>query len=494
MKHDPGTAGGEGKTLPPLRPPGSGAGSDLPPKPAGGHRLWYAFAFLLLLAVGIVLLLPQWLPPARDVGGAGESGAVPVARPTAQESVAARAQAEAALQSFLDLQAELELANAARWGEPNWSEAVAAAAEGDRLFGERRFAEAGERYQAARQGLQQLRDERPRLLKRALEDGWKALQANDSETAQARFERALALEPGQPEAASGLVRARQRPQVLEFMRQGQQAEAQGRPEAAREAYRQAQQLDGGYAPATQALARVEALLAEAAFRDAMSEALRELDAGRLDAAGRALARAAAVRGDDPAVQATKQRLETARRNARLSRLRRQAAAREGVEEWAAAVGLYQRALAVDARAAFAREGLSRARQRLALWQQIDHYLDAPVRLYSPEPLANARKLLAGIGEVPAGEPRLAGKVKKLQQLVAGAERPQTVTLGSDGETEVVIYHVGRLGRFRRRSVDLLPGDYTVVGSRAGYRDVRREFSVRPGQPTPTIVIRCEERI
>ena len=43
-------------------------------------------------------------------------------------------------------------------------------------------------------------------------------------------------------------------------------------------------------------------------------------------------------------------------------------------------------------------------------------------------------------------------------------------------------------------MELLPGRYTVVGTRAGFRDVRREVTIMPGHEPPALVIRCEEQI
>jgi hypothetical protein len=41
---------------------------------------------------------------------------------------------------------------------------------------------------------------------------------------------------------------------------------------------------------------------------------------------------------------------------------------------------------------------------------------------------------------------------------------------------------------------LVPGQYTAVGTRPGYRDVRRQFDVHPGRATPPVVIACEDKI
>jgi hypothetical protein len=69
-----------------------------------------------------------------------------------------------------------------------------------------------------------------------------------------------------------------------------------------------------------------------------------------------------------------------------------------------------------------------------------------------------------------------------------------VVVESDGLTEIVLSRVGRLGTLTRRTVELKPGTYTIVGSRRGYRDVRRQLTVPPGGPAPVVRVRCEEAI
>jgi hypothetical protein len=103
-------------------------------------------------------------------------------------------------------------------------------------------------------------------------------------------------------------------------------------------------------------------------------------------------------------------------------------------------------------------------------------------------------LLSKIRAAPENEPKLAEKIKRLHILVGEARQPLPVELLSDGETEVTIYHIGRLGRFTTHQLELRPGTYTVVGVRPGFRDVRRVFSLKPGDKRTGIDIRCEERI
>ena len=65
---------------------------------------------------------------------------------------------------------------------------------------------------------------------------------------------------------------------------------------------------------------------------------------------------------------------------------------------------------------------------------------------------------------------------------------------SDGETEVIVYKVARLGRFQQHQLTLRPGTYTALGTRNGYRDVRLSFTIAQGTiPTP-VTITCTEPI
>ena len=62
---------------------------------------------------------------------------------------------------------------------------------------------------------------------------------------------------------------------------------------------------------------------------------------------------------------------------------------------------------------------------------------------------------------------------------------QEITTMNENPTVVV-------GTFDSREVKLRPGRYTAVGTRNGYRDVRREFMVHTDRATQPVVLRCEE--
>ena len=101
-------------------------------------------------------------------------------------------------------------------------------------------------------------------------------------------------------------------------------------------------------------------------------------------------------------------------------------------------------------------------------------------------------MLLDITRMPTVGPRLEDQKNQLSRLLKRAVTPLTVRLISDNATDVVIFRVGKLGRFESREIRLRPGAYVAVGSRPGYRDVRVEFRVSPETELQAIVVRSEE--
>ena len=478
-----------------LRPPGA-HDAVVSDKTGGRAGVWAALAVVVALGLAVLLVLPKLVSTNPDGAGPDAAEAVAAVSPQeqAQQAANARADAEQALQDFLRLQARLELANAPAWGEPEWSLALDTSAKGNDLFGQRRFAESAQVLSGAKALLVLLESERGQRLENALNSGWQALQDGDSSAAGAYFELALSIESDNEDALAGLQRARARPDVLNQMEAGELALSVGDLPGARDAFRQALALDEAYGPAETALNSVNEQITELAFREAMSRALSALDQERVSAAEAALEQAAGLKPGDEAVRNTRQQLAQTRQRLWLAGQREKAAGQERKEDWSGAVATYREVLAKVPQAGFASQGRAFAEDRVRLHGQFDHYLDRPDRLFADEPRLNAEELLAAAGTAPVAEPRLADKISRLKRLLADARTPLNITLKSDGLTQVLIYHIGRLGQFTSQQLELLPGTYTIVGSRPGYRDVRRTVTLKPGSNQPVLDIRCEEPI
>ena len=69
-----------------------------------------------------------------------------------------------------------------------------------------------------------------------------------------------------------------------------------------------------------------------------------------------------------------------------------------------------------------------------------------------------------------------------------------VVFQSDNLTKVTLFRVAEMGQFEQKSLRLRPGRYIAGGTRAGFRDVRIEFTVMGGAAVEPVVVRCIESI
>jgi hypothetical protein len=164
------------------------------------------------------------------------------------------------------------------------------------------------------------------------------------------------------------------------------------------------------------------------------------------------------------------------------------------ELWLEAIAQYEAALQTDATLEYAIEGLARSRARRDLEVKILNLLENPRLLFDDAVLNDAQSLRAEAARIDPRGAQLAQQLADLDRLIAAATAPLPVQLVSDGLTNVTVYRVGTLGTFTATQIDLRPGNYTAVGSRNGYRDVRKSFTVLPGRELDPVDVICVEPI
>lgn len=493
----------------------SGAAATSAPAPAAGAARHVpagvfvgGLALLLVLGAAAIWLLPRLVPapgsaPVKNAPAPTAATAEPLAPPPAPPAQAtwddpaqleARAAAQDARTRFEQHGAELRKHGVEHWGAEALAGAQAQAASGQAAFAAKDFIGARSGYESAAAGAATLLAEVSRRLGAALDAGGQALEAGDRIAAQSAFELALALDPGNAAATRGLARVASFDALRGKIETATRLEQAGDLAGARAALREALALDADSATARDSLARLDAQAADAEFRRALAEAIGALDQNRLDLAEARLARARSLRGGDPAVQQLASRLADARRAQRIAILRSESAAQVSAEDWAGAIRNLRAALELDTSLAFARDGLAQAEPRAALVANLQKLIDRPDRLSSPAVAAEAQQVLAQARAIGDAGPRLRAQIDGVQRALDLAAQPVAVQLRSDGQTEVTIHKLGALGRFTAQSVSLKPGSYVAIGTRAGYRDVRREFVVAPGAAGASVDVRCEESL
>jgi hypothetical protein len=231
-----------------------------------------------------------------------------------------------------------------------------------------------------------------------------------------------------------------------------------------------------------------------AYAKAAGEGFAALGAGQLDKARRAFERARAVRPDGPEAREGLRRVDAARNGHTLAVRRAEAEDLEDEEHWQDALDAYDGVVRQDASRAWAQEGRARAGARLQLGDSLQALIDHPDRLANPRVRNEAATLLQTAEQEPTIGPVLRTQITRLTTLLPALDRPVRLLLVSDNLTQVTIASVGSFGSFARRDIELKPGRYTVIGTRDGYREVRRDITVSPGEEYLTVNVSCSEPI
>ena len=164
------------------------------------------------------------------------------------------------------------------------------------------------------------------------------------------------------------------------------------------------------------------------------------------------------------------------------------------EQWQQALETYEAILRLDPNLLFANAGQVAAARRAELDRSMSNAIDQPLRLQDEGQQSAAGSLLAYARQVEPQGTRLRSQIEALDSLLKAVRTPVAVIIESDNLTDITIYHVGQIGPVLSREIALKPGTYTVVGSRNGYRDVRKEITIEPDGSEYRYDIRCEEAI
>ncbi len=481
-------------------PVGTQENSGISPKTLG-----VGLALLVVLLIGVVFVLPRTVsvdgpeapgtaaeaPATTDAVQPAESDA---GAPQRDARVVARTETDEVLGELLSMMNTLEQRAVQRWGGARFRRAKEIYAEADAAYLARDYATASEKYRETIAAVEPLLDEVDKVFAATYADAEAALEAANTADALQLFELAVAITPGHAGARAGLARARNLDTVLTLTDRGTTLERNLELEAAQQSFRQAVEIDPKWQPAQEGLQRVSTELNEMRFDMRMTEGLLAISDGHYDAARAAFRMAQELKPESREPADGLLQVEQEIRLNQISAYEQQALQQQEDEAWTEAIATYEKILEIDDNLVFARDGLQAAQQMAGLHAQLDDYIAEPNSLSAPSTMQKATMMVVDITRMESVGPVLAGKRDELSRLLKRAATPLPVQLVSDNATDVSVYKVGKLGSFETHELSLRPGKYVAVGSRPGYRDVRLEFLVGPEQETGPIVIRCEEAI
>ena len=481
--------------------------SSAPREPSRGRTralVGAGLALALAALLYVVVFLPgeQPAPPApapvaEQPSPQPEPEVIPPSAEELEALLAARQRAQAALDEAILLRLELMEKQVETWAADAFEDAQQEMAAGDAAFRNQQFRDAQTAYETARDALSDLSDRGEEVAGNAIADGASALERGDAEAATAAFEMAERIWPNHEAIAQGLQRAATLDQAMALFEETLRLEDDGNLTQAIDTLDTLRSLDPLFPDLEERRARYVEEIRSRDYRSAMSEGLAAMNAGDLASARAALKRAQQLNPDDPAAREHLQEIERLGTVSEIDNHRRKAGLAMEAEDWPLAIAHFEASLRRDPNLEFAQAGLNEARERLQLEQSIQEKLDAPQRWWSDSGRATVRDLLSSAEDVVASTERhnrLRSLMQQLASALTAASEPVEVTLQSDSQCNVVVYRVARLGAFDSRQLTLKPGYYTAVGTRDGYRDVRREFLVPANRSPQPVTLVCDEAV
>ena len=474
---------------------------------ASGVRMVVLTTVIALLSVSlfiVIVMLPKWTERPRTPAATTARVNAPAVQ--AQADAASeiedvdetagngtmRKRTQALLKEALEKLARIEAMHGESWAKSAVHEILQRIEEGEKAYREQRYVAAQNRYHDAMEHTDRLAKLAPEITEKLVDDGGLALAAGDSAAATSAFEGVLEIDPENSLATTGMARAKTLDQVLALVGQAEGYERLDQSERALRAYRDALKIDGRAPGAAAAIERIERSKRADQFRAAMSQGFHALDANEFGKARAAFERAGKLDAAAAAVDAALKQVANSEASFKIDRHMRNAREHEASERWDKVAEEYAAALKVDGKLLAAAQAKQRAETRYHLDQQLVAYLARPDRLTSAAVNAEADNVLEQARQVSRPGVRLAGQIDELANAIVLARTPVTVSLLSDNVTFVTVYRVGDLGRFDMRELSVLPGKYTAVGKRDGYRDVRVEFTVAPARADTIVTIRCDQ--
>jgi tetratricopeptide (TPR) repeat protein len=483
----------------------SGAADKAQKEEKSGKTFWLGILIggLAGLAVLVILLLPDHIKkpaaPALVTDQSPGSQAAPPAGPEISpwqeaQSGKQRAAAQDILEKLLDRQFQLEEIGVAQWAGEDFAGAMALANEGDEYYRSRQFEEALTSYGAGLELMEQLLARKEQALSDSMSAGNAAIEQGDAAAAKDAFDLTLTIDPDNPDALQGLQRTKVLDKVRQLLANARQLEESGSTIEALATLQQVAGLDPARGTVGQSIVRLQALLNQQAFKRQMSAGYQAM--GRENYSAAIAAFQAAIKLDPKAGEA-REALKQAQGDKNLVAISghlEKAKEFRQQEEWRKALREYDLALKIDANLQVVLQSRKETDIRAKLDAALQDAIARPERLNSEAVWRAAQVINRSARAIENPGPRLQRQITTLQEQLQYAITPIMVTFSSDNLSEINLHKVARLGSFTSRQLELKPGDYVIVASREGYRDVRKEFTVEPRSQSMQMTIQCEEQI
>ena len=390
------------------------------------------------------------------------------------------------------------------WSEETYKKAMELEKQALQDKKDQKFKLAEGQFQQAIELIEQSLNNKQTIKSSLLQETEQLLTKNKTEQAKQILEKARVIDPQDKKIDELMQRIIQRPQVLELEEQAVRYEQDSNKQDALELYKKILDLDKQYIKAQKKVAELTRQIKDDQFKKIIGQLIVALDENNIKKAQLLFSQAQSIYPEDAVLAELQQRLNQQKKTATIVKNLKQAEYYQHSEQWNKALKAYKAVLKADPNSSNALLNIERVKKYIKINQSLDKIIQYPDRLQEDKVLDNSRAILAFVKDqlkhknsllYPLSRtPELKQKLIKTENIIQSASQIINVQLISDNKTEVVIYKVGKFGKFENREIKLRPGLYTIVGSRDGFKDYRKKIRISPDKNNVSIVIVSKEQI
>ncbi len=475
-----------------------------PLPPSSSNKRMPVIVALVIVLAGVLFFLPR-INPAIDfptdtdkVDQGSTSSKVPrterISPLSDAEALVFRREAQDLLVEIVDLKNSLLEQNVQTWAAAEFDSITSDLATAESQYQSGEYALAKRDYADVRSQFHALRDSFQPRLEELLKEAEAAIADYRAADALELFQLVLAMEPPNARGNDGAALASVLPEIQLEMTDAINCRSRQDLNCALRHTQQALSLNVGFIPARALNDALSTELVQQRYQAKMSQGFLALEQQRWDSARKAFGEAQSILPEQSNTALAFAQTDAAQEQIEVTQLLDKARALESQEEWDRAQKIYEKLLRRDASLVEPTVRLIVVRARAKIAAQYRRYLADPMLLTRSRDAVQAEQLLQDTAALALKSPLLADQHKLLSKHLSIMKTPKQIAFTSNGQTEVTVFKVAKLGRFNETTLTLKPGKYIASGNRQGYRDVRVEFVVRGDSAVPLVSIACVDLI
>lgn len=378
-----------------------------------------------------------------------------------------------------------------------YDDAFDAASAGKQFLTEGSFTASKTKLTEATDKLQALADSISNYIRENAALGHRYIAQGQGAKAIEAFTNLLSIDPQNESAILQIERAKTADDVFNLVKKGEVQERSEAFEEALIAYQQAFQKDPKSAKAQNGVSRVRRKIENRDFSKYLTIAQNAEQSYRFDEAIENFQLALAIFPDRKELADSIVKARTDKRQSDITTLVTRAYALESENrDWEGARVIYQQLIDMEPNLQEAKDGLLRTGKVIRSILRYEKYLEIAAIEAKRLQYQLARQSWDQAMRSKPDYLELTDEAKRLQQHLITQSRPVQVLFISDMATWVSVQGptAKKPTKLKESTMNLLPGDYRIIGRKKGYEDIQYRLQVRGGVAQSPLTVICDEKL